>query len=70
MDPEGNTFKNVEITSPIYYLTISEHFIFAGSSDEDNNPLILCIKRTGAEAEDLARLSTNFKNLVGFAHYY
>jgi hypothetical protein len=60
---EGNTIKTVEIADPIYSLTISKHFIFAGSSDEDDNPLILCFKRKGTEAEDLARV-TRLDNLI------
>lgn len=52
---EGNTIKNVEIADPINYLTISTHFIFAWFTDEDDNPLVLCIKRKGTEAEDLTR---------------
>jgi hypothetical protein len=58
IDLEGNTVKTVEIADPIYNFTISEHFIFARSRDEDDNPLVLCIKRKGTEAEDLARLTT------------
>jgi len=54
---EGNTVKNVEIADPINYLTISEHFIFAWSTDEDDNPFVLCIKRKGTEAEDLTRVT-------------
>jgi hypothetical protein len=63
IDLEGNTIKTVEIADPINYLTISTHFIFAWSRDEDDNPLILCFKRKGTEAEDLARLS-RLDNLI------
>jgi hypothetical protein len=63
IDQKGNTIKTVEITDPIDYLTISTHFIFAWYTDEDDNPFALCIKRKGTEAEDLARVPTNFKNI-------
>jgi hypothetical protein len=63
IDLEDHTIKNGEITDPIYYFTISEHFIFAGSRDEEDNPLILCIKRKGTEAEDLARLTIDINNI-------
>jgi hypothetical protein len=63
IDQEGNTVKNVEIADPINYLTISTHFIFAWSTDEDDNPLVLCIKRKGTETEDLDRL-TRLDNLI------
>ncbi|MGD2085832.1 MAG: 6-bladed beta-propeller [Candidatus Aminicenantes bacterium] len=55
IDLEGKIIKTVEIADPINYLAISTHFIFAWSTDEDDNPLVLCIKRKGTEAEDLAR---------------
>ena len=55
--------KTLEIADPINYLTISTYFIFAWSRDEDDNPLVLCIKRKGTEAEDLARLSMESKNI-------
>jgi hypothetical protein len=63
IDMEGHTIKTVEITEPIYYFTISEHFIFARSRDEDDNPLILYINRKGTEAEDLDLLTLNIKNI-------
>jgi hypothetical protein len=60
---EGNTIKTIEIADPIYSLTISEHFIFARYRDEDENPFVLCIKRKGTEAEDLARVTMHIKNI-------
>jgi hypothetical protein len=63
IDLEGNTIKTVEIGEPIHYLTISKHFIFAWSTDEDDNTLVLCFKRKGTEAEDLARLA-RLDNLI------
>jgi hypothetical protein len=57
IDLEGKIIKTVEIADPINYLTISEHFIFAWSTDEDDNPFVLCIKRKGTEAEDLTRVT-------------
>lgn len=62
IDLEGNTVKTVEIGDPIHYLTISTHFIFAWSADEDDNPLVLCFKRKGNEAEDLTRLRDALKS--------
>lgn len=61
---EGHTVKNFEMSDSIYILSISSHFIFAWSSDEDDNPLILCFKRKGTEVEDLTRL-TRLDNLTG-----
>jgi hypothetical protein len=63
MDLQGNAIKTIEITAPIYSLMISEHFIFAKFSDEDGNTLILCFKRTGTEADDLARVA-RLDNLI------
>jgi hypothetical protein len=63
IDLEGKIIKNVEIADPINYLAISEHFIFAWSTDEDDNPLVLCIKRKGTEAEDLTRTAA-LDNLI------
>jgi hypothetical protein len=59
IDLDGKIIKAVEIADPIDYLTISTHFIFAWFTDEDDNPLVLCYKRKGTEAEDLARVATN-----------
>lgn len=63
IDQKGNTIKSVEIADPISYLAFSTHFIFTWSTDEDDNPLVLCIQRKGTETEDLARVATNFKNI-------
>jgi len=53
-DLKGNTVKKVEING--YGLEISDHFVFAYIYDEDENTLILCLKRKGNEPDDLARL--------------
>ena len=54
MDLKGAVIKNMEING--YGLKISEHFVFCIAGDEDENTLVLCLKRKGNEAEDLARL--------------
>jgi hypothetical protein len=56
VDMKGNTINNIEIAAPLLYLEFSPHFIFAGARDEDDNTVILCMKRQGTEAEDLVRL--------------
>jgi hypothetical protein len=54
IDLSGRTLKKIKING--YDLRISEHFIFIKSKDEDDNPLVFCMKRKGKEAEDLDRL--------------
>ena len=64
IDMKGNTVKTVEIADPINYLTISTHFIFAWYTDDDDNPLVLCIKRKGTEAEGLTRVDKFDNNIL------
>jgi len=62
LNTKGEILKKIEISSPIYKLKISEHFIFASTRDEDENLMILCFKRKGSEAEDLEQVSQYKQN--------
>jgi hypothetical protein len=54
IDKNGNTIT--KISTQYFELEISKHFVFYGTRDEEENILVLCLKRTGTEKEDLLRL--------------
>ena len=54
LDENGNALA--KIGAEFSYLIISKHFIFYRTTDEEDNILINCLKRTGTEKEDLLRL--------------
>jgi len=54
IDLNGRILKKIKING--YNLSISGHFVFIKFMDEDDNPLVFCMKRKGEEAEDLGRL--------------
>lgn len=60
-DIKGSTIKNIEING--YGLKISDHFIFVYFYDEDENTLVLCLKRKGKEPDDLVRLGNVMDSL-------
>lgn len=59
-DLKGSAIKHIEING--YGLKISNHFIFLYIYDEDENTLVLCLKRKGNEPDDLARLGKVMEN--------
>ncbi len=54
LDENGKIVAKIRTEFPI--LEISKHFIFYRTTDEEENILINCLKRTGTEKEDLLRL--------------
>lgn len=54
LDENGDTIT--KISTRYFDLEISKHFVFYRTRDEEENILVLCLKRTGTEKEDLLRL--------------
>ncbi len=54
LDEDGKTIA--KISTQYFEIEIATHFIFYITRDEEENILILCLKRTGTEKEDLLRL--------------
>ncbi|MCP4146639.1 MAG: hypothetical protein GY757_02715, partial [bacterium] len=48
--------KRTDIRSGGSYIKITKNFLFLLYENEDDEPLILCLKRRAGEAEDLKRL--------------
>ncbi|MGD2246749.1 MAG: 6-bladed beta-propeller [Candidatus Aminicenantes bacterium] len=55
LDEEGNSLA--QITTEARNLRISKHYIFYGTTDEEENILAHCLKRGRSEKEDLLRIS-------------
>jgi hypothetical protein len=56
LDENGKTVA--KISTQYFGIDIAKHFIFYRTRDEEENILIHCLKRTGAEKEDLLRLGS------------
>ncbi len=55
LDEEGNSLA--QITIEARNLRISRHYIFYGTTDEEGNILVHCLKRGGSEKEDFLRIA-------------
>lgn len=59
IDRKGKTL--IEFKTKVYGIRISNNFVFFKLMDEDENVLVCCMKRQGAEKEDLIKLAKQFK---------
>ncbi len=55
LDEDGKSLA--QISTDYRSLRISKHYIFYGTTDEEENILVHCLKRTGSEKEDFLRIS-------------